>query len=324
MIFWRYKTLVFSIFMLILLSSCKPHQKEKLVLENPEGTLIDSVSSGSGICCTSKGFWLVGDDSPHLYFLNTDAKMVKSYQLSLVPDKGQERYNKATKPDFEALDIFNDTLLIIGSGSQPIVRDTAYLFDTKKGLLLGKKSLHNLYQQFYLHGDFPVGKSINIEGLANNGTYFYFFHRGNSCGNNRIYRVAKTDFLRFFTKENENLPVFDSYVYDLPQIDGVQTGFSGATYCYTENALYVTLSAEATNDAYNDGEIQGSYIGQIQLKKDIPQKIKLWPIKYESDFLPTKLESICLPPTNKEKRIFAISDNDDGTTKLYRFSVQQK
>jgi len=118
------------------------------------------------------------------------------------------------------------------------------------------------------------------------------------------------------------LPEFTSYVFTLPLINQVQTGFSGASYCPANNTLYVSLSAEATKDAYNDGDIQGSYIGQIHLKKDIPQKIKLWPIKFKSGFLPTKLESICLPPNNKEKRIFAISDNDDGTTKIYRFSVQ--
>lgn len=285
---------------------------------------IENISAGSGICQTENGLWVIGDDSPYLHLIDENGEIQDKYLLSGIPSSGQVNYSKSIKPDFEAIDVFNDTLLIIGSGSQAFTRDTAYVFDSKNRRLLLKKSLHNLYQKFYLQGDFPIGNSINLEGLANDGIFFYFFHRGNVCGNNRIYRVNKKEMINYLFNSQSTLPDFTSYVFDLPMINGKQSGFSGACYSPQENALYLTISVEETNDVYNDGEILGSFIGKIQINNQMNKKLGYWPIKDSSYlFELSKMETLyTLEGRSSGIQFFGLSDNDNGKTGFYQFILQ--
>ncbi|MBN2236378.1 MAG: hypothetical protein JW729_02390 [Bacteroidales bacterium] len=305
----------------LLFLSCESIQNEDIQIVKQQN--LDSISGGSGIGYAKGSYWVVGDDSPFLFRLNNEAIIVNKYKISNIPNFGQLSYEKGVKPDFEALDIFNDTILIIGSGSTEFTRDTAVLFSTNSEQIITKKSLHNLYHDFYLHGDFPIGKSINIEGLANDGAYIYFFHRGNICGNNRVYRLEKKEFLDYLSNHNSSLPAFTSYVYDLPLINKSQSGFSGAYYSKSEDAIFITLSVESTPDVYQDGEILGSFIGKIKLKNHTPGKLTFWPIMNQSELVTSKMESLCLlPKTNSETEFYTLSDNDNGKSELYQIKLK--
>lgn len=314
------RTYLFYILILSLFFGCTPKKERRLNLA--QKIAIDSISAGSGLCETSAGLWIIGDDSPDLHLINEKGEILEKFRLSKIPSKGQLNYAKSIKPDFEAMDEFNDTLLILGSGSSSFTRDTAFVIDSKNKKILAQKSLHNLYQKFYLKGDFPLGKSINIEGLANDGHYFYFLHRGNVCGNNRIYLVNKKMMINYIFDETNELPSFTSSVFSLPTIDSNQSGFSGATYSAKEQALYVTISVEETTDVYHDGAILGSFIAKIDLEKEHPKMSKYWPIQDKNgEFIATKMESLILKE-NAELKILTISDNDNGKTDFYTLILQ--
>lgn len=304
---------------LFLTSGCNTNNEKSISIQ--EFIDIEDISAGSGICQTDAGLWVIGDDTPYLHLINEKGEIQEKYLLSGIPSAGQKNYTKSIKPDFEAIDVFNDTLLIIGSGSQKFTRDTAYVFDSRNRKLILKKSLHNLYQKFYLQGDFPMGNSINLEGLANDGKFFYFFQRGNVCGNNRIYRIAKSALLDYLFDKKTSLPEFNSFVFDLPLINDNRSGFSGACYDPKENALFVTISVETTDDVYNDGEILGSFIGKIKINNQMNKKLEYWPIKETSEqFIPSKMETLLITENSASKvHFFGLSDNDNGKTGFYQF-----
>ncbi|MCD6180453.1 MAG: hypothetical protein J7K39_11180 [Bacteroidales bacterium] len=303
---------------LLLTFGCNTNNEKSISIQ--QFISIEDISAGSGICKTEEGLWVIGDDSPYLYLIDDKGETQEKYLLSKIPSSGQENYSKSIKPDFEAMDVFNDTLLIIGSGSQAFTRDTAYVFDSKNRKLLLKKSLHNLYQKFYLQGDFPIGNSINLEGLANDGKFFYFLQRGNVCGNNRIYCVNKKEMLNYLFKKDYPLPDFTSYLFNLPVINNNKSGFSGACYSPQENTLYFTISVEETNDVYNDGAILGSFIGKIKLNNKMDKKLEYWPIKDSSEqFVISKIETLYITEVNSSEIIFfGLSDNDNGKTGFYK------
>ncbi|RLD38389.1 MAG: hypothetical protein DRI74_03990 [Bacteroidetes bacterium] len=303
---------------LLLTSGCNTNNEKSISIQ--QFISIENISAGSGICKTEEGLWVIGDDSPYLYLIDDKGETQEKYLLSKIPSSGQENYSKSIKPDFEAMDVFNDTLLIIGSGSQAFTRDTAYVFDSKSRKIILKKSLHNLYHKFYLQGDFPIGNSINLEGLANDGKFFYFFQRGNVCGNNRIYRIAKKVLLNYLFSEKASLPEFNSFLFDLPMINSNQSGFSGACFSKEENTLYVSISVESTDDVYNDGEILGSFIGKIKINNKMNKKFEYWPIKDSSEqFVISKIETIYITEVNSSEIIFfGLSDNDNGKTGFYK------
>lgn len=310
-----------SLFLVSFSFACNSTSKNSIhVLECID---IENISAGSGICQNKDGLWVIGDDTPYLHLINEKGQIQEKYLLSQIPTLNQENYTKSIKPDFEAIDIFNDTILIVGSGSQIFTRDTAFVFDSQNRKILLKKSLHNLYRKFYLLGDFPIGNSINIEGLANDGKYFYFLHRGNVCGNNRIYRVNKIEMIEYLFDDQILAPDFTSYIFELPLINDTKSGFSGACYSQQENALFVTIYVEETGDVYCDGEILGSFIGKIHLKNHIPKKLDYWYIAdIDMQFLISKFESLCETEDENTNHFFALSDNDDGKTGIYGFVLQ--
>ncbi len=137
-----------SILLIFISFTCKSSSEKQIRMQ--EITSIENFSGGTGICQNTDGLWVVGDDSPYLHLINEKGYLLEKYLLSQIPAFNQEKYSRIIKPDFQAIDIFNDTLVIIGSGSQFFSRDTAFVFDCRTRKTLLKRSLHNLYQKFYL------------------------------------------------------------------------------------------------------------------------------------------------------------------------------
>ncbi len=309
-------------FILFAILSCQNTQKKTLKVKNSK--VLNRISAGSGLCKTADGLWLIGDDTPFLYLINQEGEIKEKYRISAIPASGQANYTKKIKPDFESIDVFNDTLLILGSGSQAFTRDTLVVFDSRNKKILLRRSVHLLYKAFYQVGHFPKGSQINLEGLANDGHYFYFFHRGNVCGNNRYFRLRKKDFINYLFHPNTPLPKISTKAFELPSIGSNKSGFSGASYLAKENAIFVSISVEETSDVYHDGAVLGSFLGKISLQNHQAIAFEYWPIKSKNkEFLKTKIESIC-PLLNPEKglSIKAVSDNDNGKTGFYEFLLQ--
>ena len=110
-------------------------------------------------------------------------------------------------------------------------------------------------------------EDFNIEGVIYNGETWFFFNRGNGkTGKNVVFTVEGKNLVNEFQ--------IISNEYKLPKIKGVRTSFTDAIL--VEDKIYFLASAENSNSTYDDGEVLGSIIGRIDVKKmkiDFTQKI---------------------------------------------------
>ncbi len=318
----RLLPIIISFASLLYLTSCENKCEDALVLQGE--TIITNVPSGSGIICKGENIWMIGDDASFLFELDKNHEVHSKYQISLMSRKENGRLMKSIKPDFESMDFFDDQLLIMGSGSKNINRDTAVLFDFEKREIITKVSFRPLFQQFLMMGGFDSLQSINMEGLASDSQYFYLLHRGNICGKNIIFQIKIEELMQFITEDK--LPEIQLHFFDLPKIDAYQSGFSGACITPDQNYLIYTSSVESTNDVYHDGEVLGSFIGLIPITGS-----QAWTthhsvlLKKNDSVLATKLESVCVKGQNGNKlNLVCVSDNDNGESGIYKIQLDLK
>ncbi len=112
------------------------------------------------------------------------------------------------------------------------------------------------------------------------------------------------------------------YWFTLPALDNTTAGFSGVCILPDNRGLLFTASLEATNDAYSDGEILGSYIGLVKFENLENGIIHTELIKQNNKTLITKIEGISVKSMDKNKaNIIAVSDNDDGTSWIFEITL---
>jgi hypothetical protein len=300
--------------------SCEQSTKESLILIQKK--TISAVPSASGLVVYNKYYWMVGDDSKELYKLSQDMEVENQIQISLLNTLVDGRVEKSIKADFEAMDLITASdLLILGSGSKSPSRDTAILFDLKEEKVRWKASMKPLYHQFLLMGKFDSLQSINIEGLASDSNFVYFLNRGNVCGKNYIFRIPKDAFVNYLFFGQ--IPSIEAFLFDLPKIDGVFSGFSGACITPDQQHLIFTCSVEATVDVYSDGEILGSYVGLIPLRgPDALRSQKSFLVHEKGVPIKTKLESVFVAHQEHSSfELVAVSDEDNGTSGVFSFSL---
>ncbi len=101
-------------------------------------------------------------------------------------------------------------------------------------------------------------------------------------------------------------------------LENTIAGFSGACVLQDNSGLLFTASLEATSNAYNDGEILGSYIGTIKFNDFDKGISNTKPVIVNGEILKTKLEGVSIKSfKNNELKIITVSDNDDGTSWVY-------
>jgi len=308
-----------SIIFLLSLFSCQENKEQAISLKSE--TIINTVPSASGLICKGDHIWLVGDDASNIFELNSKNEIINQYQISAMNRMKDGRILKAIKPDFESIDEFDGKLIIMGSGSKEISRDTAVIFSLNERKVFAKKTFRPLFQEFLKMGGFDSTQSINMEGLASDKENFYLLHRGNICGKNMIFQVSKEQMFQFI--ESDSLAKFTIYAFDLPKIDGFQSGFSGACISPDQNYLIYTASVESTSDVYHDGEVLGSFIGAIPIHGENAWKANaFYPLTKNDTILKTKLESICVKSVIKNLfNVICVSDNDNGESGIYKIQL---
>ncbi len=300
--------------------SCEQSTEESLILIQKKS--ISAVPSASGLVVYNKHYWMVGDDHKDLFKLRADFVVDNAYQISKLNTAPEGRIDKSVKPDFEAMDLFaTSNLLILGSGSKTISRDTAILFDLEQEKIRWKTNLRPLYNQFLILGKFDSLQSINIEGVASDSSYVYFLNRGNICGKNYIFRITADGWVNYLFFGQ--MPVVESFLFDLPQLNGILSGFSGACLSPDQQYLIYTSSVEATGDVYNDGEILGSYVGLIPLRgPDALRSQKSFLVHEKGVPIKTKLESVFVAHQEHNSfELVAVSDEDNGMSGVFSFSL---
>jgi hypothetical protein len=213
---------------------------------------IIGIGSASGLIYQDNSLFIIGDNSGYLYEYNIDNSDLKKHEIIANPT---ENIAKNQKPDFESITNHNDTLYIFGSGSTD-QRNKMVEFDLKSKTKIATNNLTDFYAVMQNFSGIKP-EDFNLEGAIFDGENWYLFNRGNGKTNkNAIFTIHAKSLGEEFS--------LISVDYKLPKIKGVRSSFTDAIL--VDDKIYFLATAEDTKSTYNDGEILGSFIGQIDLK----------------------------------------------------------
>lgn len=276
---------------------------------------LNNYPSGSTISYYNNQLYLMGDDAASMLILdkNFDTQEEIKFFSSDTP-----RIKKIEKADIESSEwiLENDKakLWLFGSGSLSPQRDSAFRFDpTTKGV--ERIELGSIYRKLRN----SLIPELNIEAAAKVKEIFLLGSRGNLTHPQNYLIQASSNHLppeSFARITLLNLP------------NGA--GISGMSYIGQQDILLITSSIENTFNAFEDGEIGGSYLGIVY---DVSAKLAGEEIKPDEwinlatlhpDFTLQKIESVCTYENEEPGSVTAIlvSDDDKGGTRLFRLKLK--
>ena len=267
---------------------------------------IQGMMSASGIVKSEGRFYVIGDDSPYLYSLNSDFETISKKAIYSTTNFLKNRIAKSKKPDFEALEMINnEEVIAFGSGSKSPERDVFKRISFNNFEEVQSYTIADFYDSLR-NLDILKTSHLNIEAVAYRNNHLYLFNRGR----NLIISFIYNDFLSYL-EGHAALPKLEVNSYSLPKINGLEAGFSGATTLKNHPYIIFTASVEDTPNAYDDGEIMGSFIGMIKIENDAPSrflKSAILPITKEK----LKVESVTIKEEVKlgETLIVLVTDDD--------------
>lgn len=300
--------------MMLVFASCR--EKDAPILLQSE-KLIPGFSSGSGMTFFESRIYAVGDDDPYLWVLDNNGHLLDTILILETTHLVDGRIKKSKKPDLEALAVIQtpegEKLLLFPSGSDLEKRITAYVFDPRSKeieqldvLPLFEAMLHKLGKE----------QNINIEGLASDLEYIFFFNRDN----NTVFRIKQSDFTGYFLEQDNSDLNIEVFYFELPDFKGQTATFSSAEVIPNTEFILFSASTEATENWIEDGEIGPSFIGLLNVKT--MQISFCEPItRKEGTHYIGKVEGV-IGWRNERGRlnITAITDNDDGKTLFLQLS----
>ena len=237
-----------------------------ILSENP----LPGLPSASGVEIIGSVAYVIGDDSPVLYQLDS-ATLTPTGHILLF-DAGVEfvsgRLPKPNKPDLECMVALTwpdkrPGLLLLGSGSRPN-RARGWFVPTEAPAPVPEAvDLAALYA--LLAGHLPAGVVLNLEAAATTATELLLFQRTVGRADAALLFVLPlAETLAFLTSlTGASPPAVHQLVFELPLIEGCPAGFSGATFA--DGLLFVSASVENTADAVLDGAVLGSFVGVVDV-----------------------------------------------------------
>ena len=273
---------------------------------------IDKIPSGSGIAKAGNSYYVIGDDSPFLYELNEAFEVISQTRLIDSDSLSNERIIKSEKPDFESLEMIGEMeMVIFGSGSKSPQRDIFIRILLEEPMIIDKYDISDFYENLK---NLPIfnDSELNIEATAYSDNQLFLFNRNK----NLIIQFKYTDLLNYI-KGKITFPEPVIKEFSLPKINGIEAGFSGATVLKNESKLVFTASVENTDNAYDDGEILGSFIGLIDISDNIISDIIDF-CQIPNSEVPLKVESITIDQemTPGNTKVILITDDDMGNSTL--------
>ncbi len=276
---------------------------------------IEKIPSGSGIIKSSDIYYVIGDDSPFLFSLNSDFKIIFKTPLLETDNFSDKRIIKAEKPDFEAIELIEkNEIVVFGSGSKSPQRDVFMRILLKDSLIVERYDISDFYSKLR---NLPIFKDseLNIEATAYRNNQLFLFNRKK----NLIIRFDYTDLLAYIKGERA-FPKPEIRHFFLPKINGIEAGFSGATALTDEPKIIFTASVENTDNAYDDGEILGSLIGVIDISNNTIAKsfdyckisnagahLKVESVTVEKEIFPGKTKVVLITDDDKGNSIIVTS-----------------
>ncbi|WP_324026354.1 hypothetical protein QSV08_02690 [Maribacter sp. BPC-D8] len=301
------KISIVIIALLLIVASCK---KDSLTFEVANSQTIQNLPSGSGIVAIESGFYAIGDDSPFLYLINTEDEIISKTPIYATENVANGRIVKEDKPDFESLEVITENELIgFGSGSKSPKRDIFLHIFLESEIRVKTYNISDFYNNLRKL-KVMENEDLNIEAVAFQKGQIYLFNRGK----NLIFNFVYKDFLAYI-KDSISFPKPIITEFHLPKINGVESGFSGATILKEESKILFTSSVENTTNAYDDGEILGSFIGTIDMEAANVLN------SYEAVIIPNienplKVESVAIVDKIEpgEYKVVLITDDDKGNS----------
>ena len=304
---------------------------------------LPGIPSASGVEAYANRIYVIGDDSPFLYELDTSLKQCQ--QIRLFPDSTEPgaRIPKARKPDFESMLILEPAavpeLFVFGSGSKSPERERGFRVPLAGShrYVPSEFSLSTLYDAFRKHPDITGSGTLNIEGAAATSDHVIFLQRKSGNSRNAAILIAKLAFAGWLEHPNI-VPPFSILSFDLPLLQNVPAGFSGITHATgTPNFLF-SASAENTDNAIDDGTILGSLIGFFPIPQASPFSsaphgrcipgaiLGTASLMSDDRFLPVKIEGITVIESAHAGTLtaIAVTDSDSGVSELLKLQIRFK
>ncbi len=275
---------------------------------------IEKIPSGSGIIKSEDKYYIIGDDSPFLFTLNKEFKVISTTGLLDTVNFSDKRITKSKKPDFEALELIGkNEVVVFGSGSKSPQRNIFMRILLKDSIIVEKYDISDLYNNLR---NLPIlnDSELNIEAAAFRNNQIFLFNRKK----NLIIRFDYKDLLTYLKGEIAfPKPVIRQFL--LPKINGIESGFSGATALKGEPKIIFTASVENTNNAYDDGEILGSFIGMIDISNNnISDQFNYCQIPNTEENLKAESVSIEKEISTGKTKVVLITDDDKGNSTIIK------
>jgi hypothetical protein len=283
---------------------------------------LTNIPSASGIEIVNGSIFVIGDNSPWLFKLDEAYNVLDKFQIAAVHELVADIIPKAVKSDFETMTSVqyeNEiSLLKFGSGSKSPQRDVLVQVILNGGVNYKTYSLENFYKNIREFAKLDIGQ-LNIEGAAADAKNIYLFNRGK----NIVFKLNLIGFLEHL-KTGTICPVPEVFHFKLPEIKGIEAGFSGAAMAPDETKIIFTASVENTTDWYEDGEVLGSFVGVVNLQKagkDVNPVCE--PLMDKGSILKIKVESVAIQQSVSQNRLhlLLVTDNDGGVSELLEMDV---
>lgn len=296
--------------------------KEGMKLSITKRHTLDKISAASGIVMLNHDYFIIADNSPWLFRLNEQYQITEKIPVASLEHLTGDHIPKEYKSDFEALTLFNhgQEMLLFGSGSKSPERDTVVSIALKDGQIaaIERFTLGKLYAQLKAETGLKDSE-LNIEAAVTIGKELYLFNRGV----NLIIKYDLTAFLHSVKQEKGHLQP-QVYEIKLPVINGLEAGFSGASYLLDQQSIVFTASVENTENWIDDGPVLGSFIGVIEPEAlgtlSEPACVIL---AQNGRPLPVKVESVAVREamTPNLFDLLMVTDSDGGHSELIEASL---
>lgn len=300
-------------------------EKMEAIVENVRA--LDSIPSGSGLVKTGENFYLISDDSPYYFKLDSEFKILEKNAIPGLKKSTAYRIPKPEKPDYESACIGEINgekyLLAFGSGSKSPERDSLLAINLNEPKNARTYSLRPFYELIKTEAKL-TDADINVEGSAIIGEDLFLFNRGQNV-------LIQTNWAKIiiYLKGGPNTlePEIKTYRLKLPQIKGIDPGISGACQLGKENKILFTASVENTKNWIEDGEILGSFIGILDVEKLASEPLENIALLTDKNSKPVieKVESIefLQRKTNGTIKVLCLTDDDKGGSKILEISLQK-
>ena len=280
---------------------------------------LQDIPSASGIVNIADKYYVVGDDSPFLFCLDTRLQLLSKTKIFSAAHVKGDRITKKHKPDFEAMEQINEhEIAIFGSGSKSPARDYSVRVLLKDGMEVETYSISGFYahlKSLDIFGD----TELNIEAAAVHREELFLFNRRK----NLVISFSYKEFINHVIHKSQ-LPEVKIIEVKLPKVKGIEAGFSGATAFQEKLVLIFTASVEDTDNAYDDGEVLGSFIGLLDIESgELMGELHSIESPDETHG-PLKVESVAIEKaiSDKEFRLLLTTDSDGGDSLLLRADLR--